>query len=301
MTMRRGLWVVLAVIVVAAAVMVLSVPKFANTREGMYRSQERVAQEAMAAPSMVPAAGFAADESGPGSVLPTVAELQAATVPDSARLLIRTGDMGIEVERLDTAVAAVTAAARAVGGWVANTSTYTTDAQRTATIEVKVPAARFDALVERLRAVGEVQSVQVSVEDVGEEYTDVAARMANARRLESRLIELLTTRTGRLEDVLQVERELARVREQIERYEGRLRYLREHAAVSTLSVRVYEPGTVVGNQPGLRVIGDAFRQAWLNLIALVAFLVQAMGVVIPLGVLAWVGWWAWRRFGRRAA
>jgi len=52
--------------------------------------------------------------------------------------------------------------------------------------------------------------VNVNAEDVGEEFTDVTARMGNARRLEARLIDLLATRTASLKDVLDVERELAR-------------------------------------------------------------------------------------------
>jgi hypothetical protein len=300
-TKRRVLWVVVAVVVVAAAFVAMSIPRFANTKDQAYEVQQRsgglmTEQAAASAP-----AGFAADASAPDLRLPGASELQAEVPADSDRLLIRTGEMSIEVETLDTAVAAVAAAVRAVGGFVTNTSTFTTDAQRQATIETKVPAARFDAAVERLRAVGEVQSVQVSVQDVGEEYTDVAARMANARRLETRLINLLATRTGRLEDVLNVERELARVREEVERYAGRLQYLRQHAALSTLTVRLYEPGSVVGSEPVLGVIADAFAQAWRNFVALVAFLIQALGVVVPLGVLAWLGWQGWKRFGRRDA
>ena len=68
--------------------------------------------------------------------------------------------------------------------------------------------------------------MNVSAEDVGEEYVDVQARVANAHRLEQRLIEVLATKTGKLSDILNVERELARVREEIERMEGRMRYLR---------------------------------------------------------------------------
>ena len=60
--------------------------------------------------------------------------------------------------------------------------------------------------------------------------------MATARRLEERLVALLATRTGRLEDVLAVERELARVREESERDQGRLRYLGRCVATSSLSV-----------------------------------------------------------------
>jgi hypothetical protein len=114
---------------------------------------------------------------------------------------------------------------------------------------------------------------------------DVQARIANARRLEQRLVELLANRTGKLADVLTVERELARVREQIERYEGRLRYLRSRASVSTLTVAVHEPFPVVASHPGERPIRDAFVQAWRNLVGVTAAVIASLGVVIPLGVL----------------
>src|SRR5258708_213491 len=122
-----------------------------------------------------------------------------------------------------------------------------------------------------------------------EEFTDMTARMGSSRRLESRLIDLLATRTGKLKDVLDVERELARVREDIERYEGRLRYLRAHAALSTLTLYVHEPVPVVGHA-GSSVIGEAFKQAWRNFVALVAACIRGLGIVIPLGVLVTVAW-----------
>jgi hypothetical protein len=85
------------------------------------------------------------------------------------------------------------------------------------------------------------------------------------------------------------------VREEIERYEGRLRYLRSRAAVSTLSLTVHEPIPVVDEgSPG--VMGEAVRDAWRNFIAVVALLIQSLGVVIPLAVCAVVVWLVVRRW-----
>src|SRR6266540_3929686 len=124
--------------------------------------------------------------------------------------------------------------------------------------------------------------------------------MENARRLERRFIELLATRAGRLKDVLDVEQALARVREEIERYEGRLRYLKAHTAMSTLTVTVHEPLPVVGSA-GKSVMGDAFRQAWRNFVTFLAVFVQALGVVIPLGALAGAVWLVVRARGRASS
>ena len=234
---------------------------------------------------------------------PSPQELYAATVPpaDSARLLIRTGSITMQVDSLEPAAAAVRRVAAAVGGFVATTSLRTVERVRSGAMELKVPAGRFDDAMDRLRALGKVELAEAAAQDVGEEYVDIAARLANARRLEARLLELLAGRTGRLSDVLEVERELARIREEIERYTGRLQFLRQHAAVSTITVQLHEPGTVIGREPGAGVIGAAFLQAWRNFIGLVAFLVQALGVVLPLGALAYVAWVLWRRSGGRRA
>jgi hypothetical protein len=130
---------------------------------------------------------------------------------------------------------------------------------------------------------------------VGEEFVDVTARVANARRLEQRLVTLLATRTGKLEDVLAVERELARVREQIERYEGRLRYLSTRVETSTLTVTVHEPVPVVNPNPGTSLIGESFRNMWRNFVRFVAVGIEALGVLVPLGLLGWAVAWVWRR------
>jgi hypothetical protein len=213
-----------------------------------------------------------------------------------SNMVIRTGQTSIEVDSLERAVAQVRLLAGRVGGYVANTTMQTGRGQlRAATLEVKIPADRFDDGLGGLAGLGKLESVNVNAEDVGEEFTDVTARITNARRLEGRLIELLATRTGKLKDVLDVEQELARVREEIERYEGRLRYLRAHAAMSTLSIYVHEPLPVVGHA-GSSVLGDAFKQAWRNFVGLVAAMIRSLGIVVPVAVLVAVLWVSGKRF-----
>ena len=210
-------------------------------------------------------------------------------------MVIRTGQASIEVDSLEHAVAQVRLLAGRVGGYIANTTMQTGRRElRSANLEVKIPADRFDDGLSGLAAIGKIESVNVTAEDVGEEFTDVTARMANSRRLESRLIDLLSTRTGKLKDVLDVEHELARVREEIERYEGRLRYLKTHAALSTLTIYVHEPLPVVG-RAGSSVLGEAFKQAWRNFVSLLALGIRSLGVVVPLGALATIGWFAVQR------
>jgi hypothetical protein len=214
--------------------------------------------------------------------------------------LIRTGSASIEVRELDPAIIKLRQLASQLGGYVANSSiSGGRDQVRSAMLEIKIPAARYDQAVSGLGGVGKVESVNTNVEDVGEEYVDIAARVTNAKRLEERFVSLLATRTGRLQDVLAVERELARVREEIERYEGRLRFLRTRAAVSTLSVTVHEPMPILGQSPGENPIASALRQAWRNFVGFIAWLIASLGVLIPAGALIAGGWIVFKRIRGR--
>lgn len=231
-----------------------------------------------------------------------------ATIPAQipvAGMIIRTGSAVVEVASLERAIAAMRGLALRLGGEIGNLSMATgQDQLRRATIELRIPTARFDDAVASLRPVGEVESVDVSAQDVGEEYVDISARVANGRRLEERLIRLLENRTGKLEEVLAVERELARVREEIDRMEGRLRWLRSRVAMSTLLVTVHEPAPLL-SPPGENIIMQSFVNAWRNFVRFTAGLIAALGALIPLAAVGalcwWAGWKLWRRFGGSAA
>lgn len=255
--------------------------------------------EVMAAPA-APALGKAAGEPGADAmaqVRTDAVSRDSALVPS---LIIRNGTIALEVDSLEPAMAAVQALATRLGGFVGNSSmTAGAYQRRSATIELKIPAARFDSALVGLGPIGTVESVASTAEDVGEEFVDVTARVANARRLEERLITLLATRAGKLEEVLAVERELARVREEIERYTGRLRYLQSRVATSTLTVTLHEPAPLVRTSPGDNVLVNAFREAWRNFVRFVAGFIALLGVIVPSLALLGVAVWGWRRLRRR--
>lgn len=286
-----------------------AVPSRDGASEEAVGLQSGAREKGMSAPSAPPVAsvgaamgrGVATDavanEQAPGRDPSQVRVADSATVPS---MLIRTGNAQIEVDSLEIAMQQVRDLAQRLGGYVANTQLASgRDQIRTATLEMKIPAARWNDAVSGLKPIGKVEALNEFTEDVGEEYTDVTARVQNAKRLESRLIELLGNRTGRLSDVLAVERELARVREEIERYEGRLRYLRTRAAMSSMSVTVHETFPVVSARGETGVLGDAFKQAWRNFVSFIAGIISLTGILIPLAVLGLLAWFGWRRWGPR--
>jgi hypothetical protein len=236
-----------------------------------------------------------ANQQAPGRDPSQARFVDSAAAPS---MLIRTGSATIEVDSLEIAMQQIRDLAQRLGGFVGNVQLSSgRDQVRSASMELKVPAARWNDVVSGLKPLGKVEALNELTEDAGEEYVDVTARVQNAKRLEARLIELLANRTGRLSDVLTVERELARVREEIERYEGRLRFLRTRAAISSMMVTVHESFPVVSARGETGVLGDAFKQAWRNFVGLIATIISVSGILIPLAAIGFVGWLAWRRWG----
>lgn len=221
-----------------------------------------------------------------------------APLQPAERLVVRTGQASIEVDSLESAMGELRNVVRRAGGFVADAAIRSgRDQLRQATLELKVPADRFDDLTEGLQPIGRVEFVNVSAEDVSEEFVDLTARVGNGRRLEERLIDLLRTRTGKLQDVLSVERELARVREEIERLEGRLRYLKASAQLSTLSVALHEPLPIVTTR-GSGPIAEAFRAAWRNFVGVLTATIASLGYLLPLAAFGWgllAGTRKWRK------
>lgn len=166
---------------------------------------------------------------------------------------------------------------------------------RSARIDKRVPADRFDEALGGLSPLGDVEGVDINVRDVGEEYVDTEARAATRHQLEERLLDLLARRTGNLEEVLAVERELARIREEIDRFEGRLRYLRHQVSMSTLSVLLHEPEPLLTLYPRENVIVSSFQAAWRNFVTVVASLIAVLGFLVPAGLLLWFLWLLVRR------
>lgn len=217
--------------------------------------------------------------------------------PTQPSMIIRNGDVAIEVDSVEAAITTVRQLATSLGGYVGNVSMFTGEHQiRTATLELKIPAARFDDAMAGVRPIGKVERAVATAEDVGEEFVDISARVVNSRRLESRLVTLLATRTGKLEDVLAVERELARVREEIERYEGRIRFLASRVAISTIAVTVHEKAPIVATSPGTNILKQAFVNMWRNFVRFIATGIELMGVAIPVFLLGLAGWLLWKRW-----
>jgi len=245
--------------------------------------------EAVAVDAIAPAAAPAPPAPSMAAAVDTASG--ASAMPAAGSMLIRTANVSVEVRSLDSAVTAARRVAQRYGAVVAdaNLSTGRNEVHR-GVLRLRVPAPAFDSLLGGLTPLGRVESVAVNAQDIGEEYVDVQARLANLRRLETRIVELLATRTGKLTDVLTAERELARIRGEIEQAEGRRRYLSTAVALSTVELTLHEPEAILAGTPGSNPMAVALREAWRNFVASAAWCIAMLGVVIPVGVLALGAW-----------
>ena len=108
-----------------------------------------------------------------------------STTSSAATMIIRTGQAFIKVEKVDPAMLKIRQLVAQVGGYITNSSiSGGKDQIRQASIEIKIPNTSYDQAVGSLSSIGEVETVSSNAQDVGEEFVDVTARVANARRLE---------------------------------------------------------------------------------------------------------------------
>ena len=105
---------------------------------------------------------------------------------------------------------------------------------------LRVPADQLDAVLTEIKTLGQVEEESQSGEEVTAQYVDLEARLANARNTENRLTDLLRERTGKLSDVLEVERELSRVRGEVEQMEAQRKNLSNLVDFATVNVKLTE-------------------------------------------------------------
>ncbi len=216
------------------------------------------------------------------------------------RKLIRDAALEIEVEAVADASREAAFAAERNGGVLADSQFFqNADGEQRCTIRLRVPSERFEAVLTELRPLGTVRSERTNTQDVTKEYADLEIRLAVKRDTADRLRDILDNRTGTLADVLQVERELARVIGEIESMEGAKRYYDQQIAISTITVELSESGA---GKPGpFAAIGDAFGSAVHVLADSVAILVFAVTFLAPWLFVATIAGWVFLTVRRRLA
>lgn len=260
---------------------------------GYLRSTGSVEQARMASAAVAPQRSAPATAERAGDPLDALWEQQK---------LIRDGRIEVEVESVDATVERIGRVAGERRALVAGSEVRKgADGRKSGTVTLRVPAGAFDATVADLREIGKVRAESTSTQDVTKAYTDLEARLEVKNRTRERLEALMATRSGSLSDLLQVERELERVVTEIERMEGEKRYYDQRVAVSTITVVLFEPGSVAPGPGAFEPVREAVRDALTVLARSIAALVYLVTSALPWVLLVWLLWAVVRRLRRRRA
>ena len=220
----------------AAAIAVNSQSQFAAVDEADMFGR---APAATAAPAAI---SFAAAEGGIGRVAPGLA-LQTVQ-----RRVISSATVSIKVRVVEGVVAQIRTIAEGMGGFVEQLSSFGAAERQQASMTIRVPQDQFFTALERIEALGEVQSKNLGSEDVSEQFIDLEARLKSSLREEESLLSLLG-KSATVSEVLAIERELARVRSDIERVQGQLNFLERRVALATINVSLFPPQMPVAQPP----------------------------------------------------
>jgi Domain of unknown function (DUF4349) len=266
-----------AAAMVTAAIAALLVMKPSSRETGMASA---AAQSMRQASSTLLQAGFAGN----------AAEATAESVVLADRKLIRTGTLAVEVRRYAEAAEKAVAIAEAHGGYLsgANAAREAGDRQR-GTLTLSVEARFFDAVFRKLKELGRVESAAVETRDATREYTDLETRLSVKRDAQARLLEILRTRTGKLSDLVEAERELSRLVEEAERLEGERRYLAKQVELATITIEIFEPAAFLRDGAAAPLF-QAVRDALPLLSRSVAMMLYAFAAALPWVIVAVLVW-----------
>ncbi|MDB4866827.1 MAG: hypothetical protein JWR03_1160 [Cohnella sp.] len=216
------------------------------------------------------------------------------------RKVIYKAQVTMKVPKFEPADEQLSNAIHQSGAYVLQFSNSMDANEKGATYVIKVPADGFSSFIDQLRKIQKDLELQMEGSDVTEEYVDLTARLAAKKTVEARLLAFMDKAKGS-DDLVKFSSELANVQEQIEQIKGRMRYLDQNVAYSTVNLRLYEgtADTVVkeNNDQGLgerlagaltgsaHVLGQ-FGQALLVFIAALLPVVAVAAVVgIPVYVI----------------
>jgi len=233
--------------------------------------------------------GAVTDIKGAGGDLDALAEriAGAGRAEDvfAKRTVIKTGTLLIHVGDVDEALVRVQEVVAAHGGELVKVERRKYEEEDNCVVAVRVPAGRFDAAIASAQKIGEVIELVVEAEDVTEEYVDLQMRLDNQVKARDQFLEILRTRTGKLEEVVALQREINATTEEIERLAGKILYLQNRAAFSSIYITLHRPPEEAAEKEEPSILEDvvsALVDAVSALFGIILFLVQVAIVAVPL-------------------
>ena len=222
----------------------------------------------------------------------SLAQTSAATIDTapSDRKVIRNADLDLEDENPDAAQREITSIAESKGGFVVESQQSSSDIQSTTrdtvVMSVRVPSAKFSEALDEIRqSASRVVLETVKGQDVTEEFIDIEAQLRAKKALEEQFMTIMKQANG-IAEAMNVQRQLAEVRGEIERIEGRKRFLANQSSLSTIKIRVQTPKVFAASSAGIGTrISEAFAAGFDVAMAFVLGVITFVVAALPFGLL----------------
>lgn len=202
------------------------------------------------------------------------------------RKIIRNADIRLETNSPEESQQKITQIAESKNGFVIETNQTSSDVRASTrdivNMTIRVPAAKFDETINEIHGTGNrVIQENIKGQDVTEEFIDIEARLKTQRALEEQFLEIMKRSTS-VADALNVQRELAQVRGEIEKIEGRKRFLENQASLSTIKIQLQTPTSLSANPTGFFYeLKEALSTGFNAAMQFVLFLVTAVIALAP--------------------
>lgn len=229
----------------------------------------------------------------------TGVSLKDLDIPSIGDKVIKTANIELQVKkgRFDSSFEQALAIARGAGGYASQSKSQATGSD-TASGEITmcVPAQDFESVLSSLKKLGKVKAIDISGEDVSEEYVDLESRLKNWRAQEAVLLDLMG-KAKSVSDSIMIQNNLSQVQMEIERISGRLNFLNNRISYATIRLYIAEPQVVASSDRW------GFRTALENALRASATILNAllimMGYLLPLVVIAAIGYAIYRLVSSR--
>lgn len=196
------------------------------------------------------------------------------------RMRAITVDTTVTVTNVDTTTRNLRDAAEHAGGYVADASLSGAADERAAQLDLRVPASSLRVFLATLAGAGETQAYAERAEDVTEQRADLKARLTNARTQEKRVLELMAGKAATLAETLEAEKELSRIRENIERLDAQDHAMETRIQLVTVRVALRMHTTDAWRTPG-KSIASAAGAGLRGAAAVFVFLAMTVVTVAP--------------------
>jgi hypothetical protein len=204
----------------------------------------------------------------------------------SAKKLIRNGELRFRVNNMKEARQRIENAIKMNGGYISKENSWAYGDEPSENLIVRIPSKLFDKFLnEVLNGIEKVDTKTIDVEDVTEQFIDIEARLTSKKALEAKYKELLT-KAQKMEDILNIEREMEVIREDIEAAEGRLKYLSNQVGYSTINITYYEHKVSGFNFGGK--VGEALKSGSTGFLWFIIIMIQLWPLWLITGGITWL-------------